>query len=112
VLQIAPTSADLGLPAIFVGRVQVRVRPSVFNERFIDFEAAAGGTIEEILAGAGLSCPEGLDGIAWIDGRRLDRRYWHRVRPKAGTVVGIAFVPKDARTDPRSEHQEREARDC
>jgi hypothetical protein len=78
--------------------VRVTVRPSVFSERLIIYEAPALATLSDIFARSGEVLPPHLSGIAWIDGYRVGHEHWHLVRPKAGTAILIAILPRDQRT--------------
>jgi hypothetical protein len=84
--------------APFLGEIHVTVKRSVFADGVEHHCFPALGSIADKVDQLGLGDDGGLAVITWLNGKKLERGVWHRVRPKSGAIVGIALLPGDGRT--------------
>lgn len=76
--------------------LKIYASPLPFSNKQIQTIAKLGSTVEEIVTAV---CPPQLMGanigaVVMINGQRINRKYWHVVRPKLGTVINVRIVPK------------------
>jgi hypothetical protein len=83
--------------ADLVGGVRCRLVPSPFRQEVLDVELPVLLTVQDLLDQLP-PCPSHLSTIVWLNGNRLAPEHWSRVRPKAGALLGVAYLPGDGRT--------------
>jgi len=76
----------------YAGAVRLAGRPEAFHAARVDVQLPAGGTVEELLAAAGVADNPYL--VVHIAGREVPREAWRHVRPKPGRIVTVAAVPR------------------
>lgn len=79
-----------------MNELAVFASPLPFSNKQIKAYAVIGSTINEIID---LVCPErlraaGIGAIVQINGHIVHKKYWHRVRPKEGTIINVRIVPQ------------------
>jgi hypothetical protein len=80
--------------------VRVVACPRPFSVERIDRTAPAGATVAELLDLAGVHPAMMQLAHVHIGDIEIDRRYWHRVRPKEGQTVTIRVAPAGGGKNP------------
>lgn len=73
-----------------MNEIQVVARPHPFSGERIDFTVEEGHTLTQILEQAQPDPMFMQTTHVWINGTKIERRYWGSVRPKAGTGIVVA----------------------
>src|SRR5690606_10392882 len=92
-----PSGGKTRLRDIFgMNELSVFASPLPFSNKQVKVHAVVGSTVQEIID---LACPRqlretGIGAIVQINGNLIHQKYWHRVKPKEGTVINVRIVPQ------------------
>jgi len=77
-----------------MGDITVYASPLPFSNKQVKRVALPGSTIEDIVFLITPDLHRGLGAVVTINGYHINRKHWHRVRPKEGTLVNVRIVPQ------------------
>lgn len=93
---VIDANAQATTPSVYPGSwnlVPVSCCPHPFEQRRSNYVVPAGLTIAEIIERIQPDPVLRAHGVAFLGGQPVERRHWHRVRPKPGTPLTIRLLP-------------------